>query len=344
MIKQAIALTLSLTALTVQAQADKPLFCVWDILGKSGDIYNMVVDQSLAMAKLGMPFEMRAYTDERVAVEDYRTGQCAAVVVTGFRVRPFNNITGSIDSMGSALVVKAGKVDMAGSYDVLRKIITVFASPQAAKLMREGASEIGGILPVGAAYPMIKDRTTTRIDQLANKRIGVFDQDKPQALLIQQLGAQAVSVDISNVGTKFNNGMVDVIHLPAITYKPFELSRGMGTQGTVVRVPAMFPTVQLVFNPDKFPPAFGEASRQFWASQFDRQLLNIQRAEAGIPAKVWSDVSPEVLPTYVESLKEGRLMGARQGLYAKRTLNLLKKARCAASPQSAECITATEVD
>lgn len=337
-------LTLGLSALTVHAQAHKPLLCVWDILGKSGDIYNLVLDQSLHMAKLGMPFEMRAYTDERVAVEDYRAGQCDGVVATGFRARPFNAITGSLDSMGSALVMKAGKVDMAGSNEVLRRMIAVFSSPQAARMMREGSHEIGGILPVGAAYPMIRDRTNTRVDQLSGKKIGVFDQDKPQALLIQQLGAQAVSVDIANVGTKFNNGLVDMIHLPAITYKPFELYKGMGAQGTVVRVPAMFPTLQLVFNPSKFPPAFGEASRQFWLSQFDRQMQNIRRAEASIPAKVWSEVSPEVLAIYVEGLREGRLMGARQGLYAKRTLNLMKKARCAASPESAECATAGEID
>lgn len=344
MTKKMAVLALGVSAFAVQAQTERPLFCVWDILGKSGDVYNLILDQNLHMAKLRMPFEMRAYTDERVAVEDYRTGQCAAVVATGFRVRPFNAITGSLDSMGSALVVKQGKVDIAASNEVLRRMIVVFSSPQAAKMMREGSSEIGGILPVGAAYPMIRDRMATQVDQLAGKRIGVFDQDKPQALLIQQLGAQAVSVDISNVGTKFNNGLVDMIHLPAITYKPFELSKGMGAQGTVVRVPAMFPTLQLIFNPDKFPPGFGEASRQFWVSQFDRQMQNIQRAEASIPAKVWSEVSPEVLATYVEALREGRLMGARQGLYAKRTLNLMKKARCAASPQSGECATAAEVE
>lgn len=125
--------------------------------------------------------------------------------------------------------------------------------------MREGSTEVVGILPVGAAYPMIQDRSATRLDQPAGKRIGVFDQAKPQALLIQQVGALAVSVDISNVGSKFNNGMVDMIHLPAITYQPFELSKGMGTQGTVVREPAMFPTVQMLFNADQLPPGFNQA-------------------------------------------------------------------------------------
>lgn len=342
--KACLAIATSLLTWSAHAQNSKPLMCVWDILGKTGDVYNLLQDQSLHMAKLGMPMDLRVYTDERVAVEDYRSGQCAGLVATGFRVRPFNAITGSIDSMGSSLVVKAGKVDMTASYDVLRRIITAFASPQAAKYMREGMHEVGGIVPVGAAYPMIKDRTTTRIDKLAGKRIGVFDQDKPQALLIQQLGAQAISVDVASVGTKFNNGMVDMIHLPAITYKPFELAKGMGTQGTVVRVPAMFPTLQLVFNADKMPAGFGDASRQFWLAQFDRLLQTIRRAEATIPPNVWTEVPPDVLPGYVALLREGRLIGAQQGLYAKRTLNLLKKARCHASPGNAECATPDEID
>lgn len=341
---------LSLIALTLAgptsslADTPAPTLCVWDILGKSGDVYNLVLDHSLHMARLGMPFTLRAYTDERVAAEDYRAGQCAGLVVTGFRARGFNAISGSIDSMGSALVLRDGAVDMAGSYEALRRVIGALFSPQGAKLMREGAHEVGGILPVGAAFPMIRDRQATRIDQLAGQRIGVFDQDKPQGLLIQQLGAQAVSVDIANVATKFNNGMVDMIHLPAITYRPFELAKGMGTRGTVVRVPAMFPTVQLIVQADKLPSGFGEASRQFWLAQFDRQMQTIQRAEASIPPQVWSEVTPKALPVYVEALRQGRLAGAREGYYAKRTLNLLKKARCATNPAQGECLNATEID
>ena len=82
MIKQAASVALAALSLAAHAETAKPLFCVWDILGKSGDLYNLVLDQSIHMAKLGMPFEMRAYTDERVAIEDYRAGQCVGVVAT----------------------------------------------------------------------------------------------------------------------------------------------------------------------------------------------------------------------------------------------------------------------
>lgn len=341
-----LALGLGTLTLATQAQAStgKPLICVWDILGKTGDIYTLMQDHKLHMDRQGMPFDLRTYTDERVATEDYRTGQCDGLVATGFRVRTFNATTGSIDSMGSSVVMRGKAVDMKASYEVMRRMLAALSNPKAAALVREGAHEVGGVLPIGAAYPMLRDRHATRMDQLAGKRIGVFDQDRPQALLIQQLGAQAVSVDVASVGTKFNNGLVDVIHMPAIAYKPFELGKGMGTQGAVVRVPAMLPTLQLVFYADKLPKGFGDASRQFWLSQFDRQMLAIQRAEASIPPNMWQDIGAEALQGYVDALRQGRITGAQQGMYAKKTLNMLKKVRCSVAPENAECALGNEVE
>jgi hypothetical protein len=329
-------------SLCSSAMAAKPILCAWDILGKSGDIYNLAQDYVLAMSKSGVEIELRSYLDERVTAEDFRTGQCSAMIVTGFRARPFNQTTGSLDSMGSTTVMRDGKIDMAGSYESLRKMIVVFSSPQASKMMQEGANEIGGILPVGAAYPIVKDRTLNSVTSFAGKKIGAFDIDKGQALLIQQLGGQAVSVDVANVGTKFNNGMIDIIHLPALTYKPFELAKGMGSKGAIWRVPVMIPTVQVVFNTAAFPEGFGNQSRQFWLSQFDRAMKVIAQAEAGIPAPIWADMTPANLDGYIAALREGRIEGANKGLYQKRTLNLLKKARCGVNPAQPECATPNE--
>ena len=208
-----------------------PLLCAWDILGKGGEVHALAQDYAAAMAREGVHFEVRTFTDERVVAEDLRAGQCAAAILTGFRARPFNQVTGSLDSLGSAVVVRDGKVDLPASYEVLRKLIQVFASPQAASLMIEGQYEVGGIMPVGAAYPMLRERFEITPHTLAGKRVAAFDHDRVQGMLIQKMGAQAISSDVTNVGTKFNNGLVDLIHMPAITFKPFELAKGMGTKG-----------------------------------------------------------------------------------------------------------------
>lgn len=322
--------------------AGRPVLCAWDILGKSGSMYALAQDYALAMNQHGVDFELKAYIDERVAAEDFRTGQCAAVILTGFRARVFNSHAGSLDSMGSATVVKDGRIDMAASYEVLRKMVEVFSSPAGAKLMVEGTYEIGGILPAGAAYPIVRDRSWASVKGLSGKRVGTFDNDKAQALLVQQLGAQAVPVDVTNVGSKFNNGMLDVTHLPAITYKPFELQRGIGTRGAVVRMPVMLPTLQLVMSRSALPDGFGQASRTFWLAQYERSVQLVQKAEADVPAQVWHEVAKEDVPDYVGLLRQGRMMGAEQGLYSKRTLNLMKKARCLVSPANGECATPLE--
>lgn len=326
----------------VAAQA-KAMMCVWDVVGKTGDVYAAATDYALAMQKQGVDFDIKTYTDERVAIEDFRAGQCDGVVATAFRTRQFNAVAGSIDSIGSTTIVKNGKIDLPASYEVLRKVIQVFASPQAGKLMVEGNYEIGGIFPLGAAYPIVRDKKINSVEALSGKKIAAFDYDKAQGVMIQRIGAQPVSVDVTNIGPKFNNGFVDMVTLPAVAYKPFELYKGIGTTGAIARFPIMIPTVQVVINHTKFPDGAGDKSRQYWLSQFDRALHIIKLAEKGIPASAWDDLPAENVPKYVLMLREARMDIAKQGLYNKQGLNIIKRARCSINPADAECATKDEL-
>lgn len=332
-----------LMGLSTAAHA-KSLMCVWDVAGKGGDVYASSVDYAVAMQKAGADLELKSYTDERVAIEDFRAGQCDVVIATAFRTRPFNAVAGSLDSIGATTIVRNGKIDIPGSYEVVRKVIQVFATPQANKLMVEGNYEVGGIFPLGAAYPIVRDRKINSVEALAGKRMAAFDYDKAQSVMIQRIGAQPVSVDITNVGTKFNNGALDFVALPAVAFKPFELHKGIGTKGGIGRFPIMIPTVQLIFNRTKFPDGFGEKSRLYWAGQFDHALRLINTAEKGIPAAMWDELPAENLPKYVQMFREARLVIAKEGLYNKRGLNIIKRARCEVNPADAECSTKTEID
>ncbi|MEK8086964.1 putative solute-binding protein [Aquabacterium sp. A3] len=338
-----LALAVGVAAMSMSAQA-KTTICVWDVAGKTGDVYATAQDYALAMQKHGVDMQLKVHVDERVAVEDYRAGQCQGVIATSFRTRPFNEVAGSIDSIGSTTIVRNGKPDTQASYEVLRKVIQVFASPQAAKLMVNGNHEVGGIFPLGAAYPMVRDRNINSVEALAGKKIAAFDYDKAQALMIQRIGAQPVSVDVTNIGPRFNNGMVDMVTLPAVAYQPLELHKGMGTKGGVGRLPIMVPTVQVILDRTKFPEGFGEKSRLFWLSQYDRALGLVAAAEKAIPAAMWQDLPPEVLPKYVVMLREARISIAKQGLYDKTTMNILKRARCSVNPADAECASQKEID
>ena len=322
----------------------KDVVCVWDVAGKTGDVYSLATDYGLAMQKNGVDIELKSYVDERVAIEDFRSGQCDAVIATAFRTRQFNNVAGSIDSIGATTIVKGGKVDIDASYEVVRKVIGVFSSPQASKLMVEGNYEVGGIFPLGAAYPIVRDRKINSVEALSGKKIAAFDYDKAQGVMIQRIGAQPVSVDVTNIGPKFNNGFVDMVTLPAVAFKPFELYKGIGTTGGIGRFPVMIPTVQLILNKTKFPEGFGEKSRQYWLSQFDRAMRIIQTAEKGIPSNLWDDLPPANVPKYVIMLRESRIEIAKDGIYNKQGLNIIKRARCSINPSDAECATKNEIE
>lgn len=326
------------------AASAKNLVCVWDVAGKTGDVYNAAIDYGVAMQKNGVEIELKSYVDERVAVEDFRAGQCDAVIATAFRTKAFNSVAGSIDSIGSSTVVRNNKIDIPASYDVVRKVIQLFSSENASKMMVEGNYEVGGIFPLGAAYPIVRDRSINSVEALSGKKIAAFDYDKAQGAMIQKIGAQPVSVDVTNIGPRFNNGFVDMVTLPAVAYKPFELYKGIGTKGGIGRFPIMIPTVQLVFNKGKFPDGFGLKSRQYWAGQFDHAMNLIKKAEAGIPAATWDDLPAENIPKYVLMLREARIDIAKQGMYNKQTLNIIKRVRCSVNGSDAECASKNEIE
>lgn len=326
------------------AASAKNLVCVWDVAGKTGDVYNAAIDYGVAMQKNGVDIELKSYVDERVAVEDFRAGQCDAVIATAFRTKAFNSVAGSIDSIGSSTVVRNNKIDIPASYDVVRKVIQLFSSENASKMMVEGNYEVGGIFPLGAAYPIVRDRSINSVEALSGKKIAAFDYDKAQGAMIQKIGAQPVSVDVTNIGPRFNNGFVDMVTLPAVAYKPFELYKGIGTKGGIGRFPIMIPTVQLVFNKGKFPDGFGLKSRQYWAGQFDHAMNLIKKAEAGIPAATWDDLPAENIPKYVLMLREARIDIAKQGMYNKQTLNIIKRVRCSVNGSDAECASKNELE
>ncbi|WP_235513784.1 putative solute-binding protein [Aquabacterium parvum] len=337
-----LAVLTATLGLAPAAQAAKQKVCVFDILGTAGDGFNAAKDYALEMQKAGADLELKAYIDERVAVEDFRTGQCDAVMATALRTRQFNPLTAALDSVGASTIVRSGKLDMAGSIEVVRKTVQTFSSPKAAALMVNGNFEVGGIVPLGAAYAFVNDRAISNLEASSGKRVAAFDHDKAQAQLISRVGARPVAADVTNFGTMFNNGNVDVVMAPSIAFKPLELHKGMGSKGAVHRFPMTILTYQMIFKRDKFPDGYGQKSRDAWTSRFDTVVELIKRADATIPAKFWMDPSPEDAERYVNLMRDGRIDMAEKGFYDKKGLKIIKRIRCDVAPASSDCGQPTE--
>lgn len=321
-----------------------PVFCAFDFLGASGDLFGMVRDYALAMQRNGVDLRLRAYNNEAEAVDDYKAGRCDALMATAFRTRAFNAAAASIDSLGATTIVRDGKVDIGATYEVFRKLVQTYAAPSPAvtRLMVNGPHEVAGIIPVGAAYPFVNDRRLNTVESLSGKRITAFDYDPAQAAMIARIGGRPVAADIATFHQLFNRGAADMMAAPTMAYKPLELERGLGSKGGIVRFPLMIVSYQLVLNRSRFPADFGHQSRGYWVTQFDRARQLIHRADGSVPPQTWVDIAPAEAVRYTQLLRDARIDLAKDGLYDQRGLKVLKRIRCHVHAGDPDCATRSE--
>ena len=329
----------AVAAESVAQPAMKPLakpitikFCIFDIMGTSGDAFSYAKDLALEAKKWNINAEMRAYTDERVAAEDFKAGQCDGVAISTMRAKQFNFFIGSIDSPGSL-----------PTWRHVRELISLLANPKMAPLTISGPYQVAAVIPLGGAYVMVNDRQIDSIEKAAGKKVAVLDFDKAQAKIVQGLGAQPVASDITNFAGKFNNGQVDIIAAPAVAFKPLELYKGLGTKGAIFRFPLVQITATVLIRRDKFikeVPDFDERvqkMREFAFTKLDVVERMVNASEADIPKKYWMDLTKADQDKYTRLMREVRINMTKEGMYDKKMMSLMKKVRCKVEPTNEEC-------
>ena len=312
---------------TAQANLTEKTFCIYDPLGANGSMYNLMQDYKTAAIEWGYDVRLRAYTDEKIAIDDFKAQQCQGVLMTGARARPFNQFAATIEAIGAV-----------PTDDLMRRAIATISSPRAASLMVEGRYEVAGMLPAGPIYLFVRDRNVNTAEKLSGKRIATFEYDAPSIKMVNHVGASVVPSNSANFSGKFNNGSVDVAYAPAVAYKPLEMYRGLANNGAVIRFNLAYLDFQVITYRDQFDESFGQKSRTFVASLFDRAIEQVEKDTAEIEDQYWLDLPQEDIDKYNEMLREVRLALLAEGVYDKRMLTLLRRLRCADNPIAAECV------
>lgn len=150
------------TAPFVSAEANvKRNICVFDIAGASGDIFNIMNDYKAAALDWGVDISLKAYTDEKIALEDFKGGVCQGVELTGIRARALNKYSGSLAAVGAI-----------PDYDVLHTVLKVLSSgaPSVVEKLKTGPNEVAGLVPMGAAYLFVRDRSVNTVNKLSGKK------------------------------------------------------------------------------------------------------------------------------------------------------------------------------
>ena len=300
--------------------------CVFDPIGANGPIFSQLQDYKAEALGWGVDFTLTPYTDERVAAEDFKAGRCDAVSVTGVRGRQFNPFTGSLDSVGAM-----------PDYDNMRVALKTLSAPKAAPLMRHGDYEVAGLIPGGAVYAYVNDRSIDTVGELSGKRIAVLENDPAQKEMVLSVGASPVVSSITTMFSRFNNGSADVCYGPAVVYDAMELYKGIGDNGGVVRFPVAQMTLQLLIRYADFPEDFAQLSREYAWQQFDRAVGILQKAEATIPEDLWIPIPGPDQARYSEMFRQARITLREQGVYDGRMLSVLRRVRCQNDPSRAEC-------
>jgi hypothetical protein len=274
----------------------------------------------------GIRLNLRAYTDEKVAAEDFKAGQCDAVLLTGTRAREFNKFTGSLEAMGAV----PGEQEMRLLYNTL-------SQPQARQFLIEGPYEVAGVFPGGAIYLHTRDRSVDSVEKLQGKRIATLDYDSASVRMVRHVGASVVGSNSANFAGKFNNGSVDLAYAPAVAYQPLELYKGVNTKGGVFKYALGYMNFQVIIHRDRFPDDAGQMVRDESIKRIDQAYEIIAEAEAGIPEEVWMHPPREDVAEYDRMLRQVRLSLLEDGVYDERAIKLMRAIRCRVDGSRSEC-------
>lgn len=312
-------------------------FCLFDPMGARGDITQKARDLALEAQKWNLFVEVRPYTDERVAAEDFKAGQCEGLAVTTLRAKQFNRMVGSIDAPGNL-----------PGYAHVRTLLKTLSHPVLASLSINGRYQVVGVAPIGAIFVMVNDRRINSIEKAAGKKVVVLDWDPSMSRMISSIGAQPVPADLTNYSAKFNNGQADIIAAPAMAYQPLELYRGIGRQGGVIRFPLLQATGTVLIRRDLLLPRIPDLDtrltqvREYGLAHMDELIGALEKSERELPKALWIDLSDEDKKKYARMLREARLYMTREGVYDPTMMNILKRVRCKHDPANEECGTFDE--
>lgn len=323
-----VAAAVTATSFSSVAQADmiNRSLCVWDPIGANGPLFNVMKSAKPSAMKWGINLELKAYTDEKIAAEDFRAGQCDSVLLTGTRAREFNKFTGSLEAMGAIPSSKE-----------MRMVLQTLTQPKAAKLMVSGEYEVAGILPAGAIYLYTRDRTINTVEELQGKKVATLDYDQASMTMVRHVGASVVGASTANFAGKFNNGSVDIAYAPAVAYTPLELYKGLGENGGIFDFSLAQMNFQIIARKDRFPEGYGQKVRDYSASRYEEAYELVEVAKAEIDPKYWMKPTVDQLDGYSKMLREVRISLRDKGVYDGKALRLMRKVRCKNDPTNSEC-------
>jgi hypothetical protein len=320
---------LSLLTMTATASAlEKKKFCMYDPVGKNGPAMTFFADLKAKAIPWGLDIDLHAYTDEKVASNDFKAGMCDGVFLTAILSSPFVPFGGTLDAIGG--------INNEKQLGIVLKALT---NPKVGKLLTNGNYEMVGTLPVGSVYLFVRDKSINSVEDFSGKKISVLNEDPQSLKLANLVGASPVGTSLTTFSGQFNNGNIDILPMVALGYNVFELYHGLGENGGIIDEKLLYGMMQVVTHKDRFDDQFGQRMREYILSRIPDINKMVKDAEAEIPAKYWIKTDAKTKEEITKFKREIRMALKAEGVHDPKALKMLWKIRCSANPENAECAT-----
>lgn len=322
-------LTSTLVTLSVQANQLSPIkFCVWDPVGSTGPFIAFLKQTKLEAISWGIDLQLDAYTDEKVAANDFKSGVCDAVFLTNLLAKDFVPFSAAFGAPGGIR-----------SLDGLKTLSATLNNPKATKLVRHDKYEVTGLFPIGEIYPFLRNRDHVAISSISGKKVAILNGDAASTKFVETVGASPVHTSLATWAGQFNNGNLDVMFGPALAYNTFELYKGLGENGGIVKYNILYAVMEMVVNVQRVPEQFPTLMRKHALTRFNELENTVAQAESEIPAKYWIDLEGDHVEEYESMVKQVRLSLRDENVYDPKAITLLWKIRCKFDPTATECAT-----
>lgn len=304
------------------------VFCVYDPLGTSGDYFTLFKDYQIEAKRWGVNLELQAYPDDRELIKRFESGQCDMASMVGLRARKYNKFTGTIDSAPGLFE----------SYSDMRAVLNLLAQPKVAPYLEKGGYEVVGALPLGAGYAFVSDRNINSLQAAAGKRVVLpsfadnFDE------LIKQIHITPVFTDVADYTRAFSGGKAEIAIMPMVIYKPMELDKVLAKlNGGILRRPLLQFTMQILTRKNRFPPTFGQQSREFVLKQIDHSISIARNLDNQSDPRFWIYVKRTDMDRWDEITRSVDEEMAKQGILDPVMMKLMAKIRCRVNPALPDC-------
>jgi ABC-type amino acid transport substrate-binding protein len=322
--KICLALILSITA--VASWAEDQVWCAYDPIGSQGDITRRLNDIRLYAQQYQVKFKVVTYQKEQQAIQAFDDGKCSGLAASNFNTYRYNQFMGSTAGIG-----------LIPNNRTAKSFLQLLNHPTIEKRLVSKNYEAIGMIPIGTAYMVLKNKNLSRVAQLRNQRIGVLPNNPPQQALVRSVGAQPVYVNLSNAIAQFKQNKIDIIAAPVYGLLPYNLQKEFGPDTQVINFPLAYFGVNLIIKPQAYPANFGRKIRG-WFVQNSQLLTNrATQWENHLPAYYWVDVSFYEKQSYDVMVAKIRNQYVLSGYYDAYFVQLMKRLRCMDDPRYFEC-------